>query len=275
MDNGKMGQFISELRKSHQMTQKELAAKLNITDKSVSKWERGLSCPDISLLSPLSDILGITTNELLNGERNGVGAANVDASIVNVLQYANKEVKSKTKSIQNICAIVFSILLLLGIIVCAICDVAIFGDFTWSLIPISSIIFTWLSFFPVIKYGGKGIVGSLIALSILLVPFLYVLNNLIKINDMILPIGIRMSVISIVYLWAVFALFKILKSRTLIASAISLLLVIPMCFLINFTLSRIINEPLLDIWDILTFSIIAVAAVVLFIINFTVGKKKF
>jgi len=61
MNNEKMGRFISELRKSRQLTQKDLAAKLNITDKAVSKWERGLSCPDISLLSPIAGILGVTT----------------------------------------------------------------------------------------------------------------------------------------------------------------------------------------------------------------------
>jgi len=274
MDNKKMGQLISELRKSHQMTQKDLAVKLNVTDKSVSKWERGLSCPDISLLVPLSGILGITTSELLNGERNDIEAANVEASIVTALQYANKTVKSKTKSILNICAITFSVLLLLGIIICAICDVAISGAFTWSLIPISSIIFTWFTLFPVIKYGNKGIVGSLIALSILVVPFLYVLSNLIKITDMIFPVGVRMSVISIAFLWIVFGLFKILKSRKLIASAISLLLAIPMLFLINLVLSRMINEPLIDMWDIFTFSIIITASVILFAMDFTVRKKK-
>jgi len=49
MTNEKIGQFISELRKFNKMTQKDLAAKLNITDKAISKWERGLSWPDISL----------------------------------------------------------------------------------------------------------------------------------------------------------------------------------------------------------------------------------
>lgn len=66
-DNEKMGNFISEMRRSQNLTQKELAAKLEITDKAISKWERGISCPDISLLIPLARILGVTTSELLNG----------------------------------------------------------------------------------------------------------------------------------------------------------------------------------------------------------------
>ena len=60
MDMQKIGGFIAEERKAKFFTQKELAAMLNITDKAVSKWERGLSLPDISMLNPLSECLGIS-----------------------------------------------------------------------------------------------------------------------------------------------------------------------------------------------------------------------
>ena len=69
MGENKIGQFIAKLRKEKQMTQRELAEQLHITDKAVSKWERGLSCPDISLLTSLAGILGVTTSELLNGKK--------------------------------------------------------------------------------------------------------------------------------------------------------------------------------------------------------------
>ncbi|MBP3040005.1 helix-turn-helix transcriptional regulator [Bacillaceae bacterium Marseille-Q3522] len=68
MDQQKIGEFITLLRKSKNMTQVELAEKLGITDKAVSKWEKGKSMPDISLLKPLSDIFAITVHELLLGE---------------------------------------------------------------------------------------------------------------------------------------------------------------------------------------------------------------
>lgn len=69
MDTEKMGRFIAERRKDKHMTQKDFARMLNITDKAVSKWERGISCPDISLLPSVADILGVTIHELLNGEQ--------------------------------------------------------------------------------------------------------------------------------------------------------------------------------------------------------------
>lgn len=71
IDNEKCGAFIAQLRKQKGLTQKQLAQKLMLSDKAVSKWERGLSMPDISVLIPLSQILEVTTTELLYGERMG------------------------------------------------------------------------------------------------------------------------------------------------------------------------------------------------------------
>ena len=69
MDKEKTGQLITELRKEKGLTQKQLADALNVTDKAVSKWERGLSFPDISMLEPISELLGVSIMELIVGER--------------------------------------------------------------------------------------------------------------------------------------------------------------------------------------------------------------
>ena len=70
MNEEKIGKFISRKRKMKNLTQKELANKLHITDKAVSKWERGLSLPDISVLIPLSEILNVGLYDLLKGGNN-------------------------------------------------------------------------------------------------------------------------------------------------------------------------------------------------------------
>lgn len=69
MDKEKTGQLITLLRKEKGLTQKQLADALNVTDKAVSKWERGLSFPDISMLEPISELLDISILEILAGER--------------------------------------------------------------------------------------------------------------------------------------------------------------------------------------------------------------
>lgn len=69
IDNEKFGKFLTEIRKEKAMTQKELAEKLFVSDKTVSKWERGNSLPNITLLIPIADVLGVTVSELLRGEK--------------------------------------------------------------------------------------------------------------------------------------------------------------------------------------------------------------
>ena len=69
MDVSKIGAFIAECRKEKKLTQEQLAEKLYITDRAVSKWERGLSLPDADKMLDLCNILDINVNELLNGER--------------------------------------------------------------------------------------------------------------------------------------------------------------------------------------------------------------
>ena len=69
MDQIKIGKFIADLRKERGLTQRELADLLLISDKTVSKWERGSGLPEVSLMIPLCNELGITVNELLTGKR--------------------------------------------------------------------------------------------------------------------------------------------------------------------------------------------------------------
>ena len=69
MDQAKIGRFIKAMRKEQELTQSELAEKLFISDKTVSKWETGNGLPDVSLMIPLCKILNISVNELLSGEK--------------------------------------------------------------------------------------------------------------------------------------------------------------------------------------------------------------
>lgn len=69
MDQIKIGKFIQAMRKEQSLTQKQLADKLMISDKTISKWETGNGLPEVAIMIPLCDLLGINVNELLSGER--------------------------------------------------------------------------------------------------------------------------------------------------------------------------------------------------------------
>ncbi len=69
IDKQRFGRFLATLRKEQGMTQKELAEKLYVSDKAISKWETGVSMPDVALLTPLAELLNVTVTELLSGQR--------------------------------------------------------------------------------------------------------------------------------------------------------------------------------------------------------------
>ena len=70
MEAKELGEFIAKTRKENQITQAELAKRLNVTDKAVSRWERGLGYPDINTLEPLADALGVSLTEMMQCSKN-------------------------------------------------------------------------------------------------------------------------------------------------------------------------------------------------------------
>ena len=97
MDQLKIGKFIAECRKQKNLTQMQLAEKIGITDKAVSKWERGIAMPDSSIMLELCDILSISVNELLCGEK-VIMEKNNQQNEQLLLEMA-KELESKNKTI--------------------------------------------------------------------------------------------------------------------------------------------------------------------------------
>ena len=99
IDNQKFGAFLVQLRKQKGFTQKELASHLYVSDKAVSKWERGLSLPDISLLTPLAEILEVTVTELLQGhfihQDEPMTIQQVEELMTGTLALSAKELKAK------------------------------------------------------------------------------------------------------------------------------------------------------------------------------------
>lgn len=98
MDQIKMGAFISKLRREKKMTQEELAIKLNINSKSVSRWETGTQSPDISILKDLAAELDVTVDELLNGEKENIKYLKTMTQVNSTIDY-EKYNKSITKII--------------------------------------------------------------------------------------------------------------------------------------------------------------------------------
>lgn len=101
MDSRIIGNFIKEQRTQKALTQKQLAEKLGVTDKAISRWETGKGIPDVSLLIPLSEVLGVSVNEILIGERieEEKKIEKYEETIVNTLKINKKQISKLHKII--------------------------------------------------------------------------------------------------------------------------------------------------------------------------------
>ena len=269
MDQTKIGSFIAQCRKEKKLTQMQLAEKLGITDRAVSKWETGKSMPDSSIMLELCEILGITVNELLSGEV--ITMENYEKTAdENLIALKRKDENNLTRN--GIIAILYSMALLIGMMVCLVCNIAISGALTWSLIPVSSILYAWAVSFPVIIFGKRGILTSLVSLSAFTIPYLFVLSRLTK-APAVFSIWKVVAFVSILFVWIVAVIcMRMGNSRKLTALGIIFLSAVPLVFIINAILATMISEPLFDVWDMLAVFVLLILAFSCFMCGY--AKKK-
>ena len=141
MDQIKIGRFIAQCRKKVNLTQLQLADKLGITDKAVSKWERGITMPDTSIMLELCDILGISVNELLSGEK--INMENSAQKNEQLLMDMAKELEQKNKTVWRsmwVIMIISMTALFAGIFIAAF----LMPEGVWQLVTILSICVVFL-----------------------------------------------------------------------------------------------------------------------------------
>ena len=98
MDAEKFGRFVADRRKKLNMTQKDLAAKIQVTDKAVSKWERGLGFPDINIIEVLADALEVSITELMKSETTNENMV-AEETVDNVIQIAKTDIEERHRII--------------------------------------------------------------------------------------------------------------------------------------------------------------------------------
>lgn len=267
MDCGRMGRLICTLRKEQGLTQKALAGQLKVTDKAVSKWERGLCCPDIALLERLAAVLGVTVEELLAGERNRAAGLEPTPPPAGPGQglLADRPARRPAKSreaLRRRCAVGWVLLLLAGVLVCGVCDLCT-GGRGWALYPVLCCTLAGAVSFFLILRGAEGIFISLLLLSGLAGPFLAALDRLIGAEASILPVGLAMAGLGLALLWGCYGAGRLWRARPLRAGAACAGLCILACLAVNLILAWLLNTPLLDGWDLLALLLLGALAAVL------------
>ena len=237
MDNEKIGPFIRQLRKERHLTQKELAAMLNITDKAVSKWELGASLPDVALLLPLAEALDISVTELLGGLRSpGSPPQALDPppqdTAGDILSYTERASSQRREKLRLWLFAGASGTFLLSAAVCWACDTALNGTLSWSLIVDLSLLLAWLVLLPLLTARRHALPLALGALSAAILPYLNLLGRLLG-DPRVFRFGLPIAPAAVLYLWGVWAVWRRLRCRRLSAAGTVLLLTAALSLFVN------------------------------------------
>ncbi len=179
MDTVKIGKFIAENRKNKKMTQEQLAEKLGVTSKTISRWENGNYMPDISLLKPISEELGVTLNDLLSGEKveKEHYQEKFEENMINTIDYTSKKIYEKNRAI--------GLLLIVFGVICSISAMTIFpSDSSWG--SIYSIIGAIISLVGVSRFTKVLSLGKRLACNfvyfILFIALLFIIDYIGVVN---------------------------------------------------------------------------------------------
>lgn len=206
MEENKIGRFIRDRRLELGLTQQQLADRLGITDKAVSKWERAVSYPDITILRELAAALEVSVTELLAGERDEAPPVppEVEDVVVDTVAYT-ETARRKNSGWRWWTFVVLSILCAIGALVCFIFFCISSGDWSWPLQAIKSIAFGWAVCYPLLR-TERPVRNTLVIASVAVYPFLW-------------SLGLRQAVVlgivivSAAYAWSVYWLGLKCRSR--------------------------------------------------------------
>ena len=207
MENIQIGAFIRDRRLQLEMTQQQLADKLGTTDKAVSKWERSVSYPDITILRELADALEVSVSELLAGRRDPQPSPippEVEDVVLDTVTYA-ETARQKNSRWKSILFLVLSICCGIGALVCFIFFWITGADRGWATIAIQSIALGWAICYPLLRSERYPIRRSLTILSIVIIPYLVSVNPYLFWGARLFLTLITV-ISSLAYLWAIYFL---------------------------------------------------------------------
>ena len=239
-----MGALIAKLRKERNMTQKDLAAKLGVTDKAVSKWERSLSYPDVTLLLPLAEALGITASELLSGEQQ---TPEGEQAVQSALLYSKRNLLNRVRQAKRVVLGLTSLVFALSIAICFLCDYCVTGGVSWSWIVLLSLAFAWAASLPLFLAEKNLLRKLFLTVGIGVFPYLGGLGWVLR-RPMVFQLGSCIALLSIGWLWGVYRLFTRLaphfRGRKLRTIAVASLLTLPLSWAIRAVTAWMLHEPM-------------------------------
>lgn len=238
--------------------------------------EDGTKLPEMDQVQPLADFCGVTVNELLRGERYSLDESAPSEHDVtqNVLEYANNNMSEQFKHTRREWLIAITGVLAFVIVACLIIDFLSVNAITWSGIASVSILFAWGIILPLFFRLTTPIMSSLIAFSVLIIPYLFLLNLVISANNILVNVAIPITIVSLIYFWALYFIYTRMHLSSWRYLAVAAFGLVPVVIIINLVISMQFNMPLFTVWNVLGVQILIAIGVGLVYFEREKLKKK-
>lgn len=227
MDNQKIGSFICSLRKAKGLTQKELAEKLNVTDKAVSKWERGMGYPEITTMPILAEALGVSTSELMLGEKSQPDSGSVpdtEVLVTGAMEFVEQAHRQRAHLLKDVIFYSINAAYLIAVFVCVLCNYVIGTQLSWSLYVVGSVAAAFLITTPLFLLKKHRVAGAMAGLTVAVLPLLFLIEYLCPVKGWVIPFALPMTLMSLCGLWVAVLLFSFTKINRLYLASFCFLL---------------------------------------------------
>lgn len=223
LDIQKIGSFIHTLRTDRQLTQKNLGDMLGVTNKAVSKWERGTSFPDISLLPQIANVFDVTIEEIINGEYKSAELSyqeEIQDVVTKTMEYSSTSFNIKKKKIMlmSLSILVFSTCLFNFII-----NILLNKSIIDTLYLNGAILSLFFTIIPIIFNSKHMVEKSLIIFLLSLLAYIYIILYFYKSLDIFLPLALPIAFVSCFSLYVIIKLFLHFRKNYFYAFSLTLI----------------------------------------------------
>lgn len=236
MKQDEIGKQIVIARKKLNYTQRQVADKIGVSDKTVSKWERGVGCPDISLLLPLCEVLCIDVSQLL-GKQKEASLNPEQQNVKQTVEYAKLKIVENQSKVKRF--LFYSLLGLssIALCICLLVDYVLSATFTWSIITTSSLLYAMAILGVMLLTKKYWIQKTLLCASLLLLPFLYIIAmqpNITGIEmHLFRSLATKIGLLSIAEIWIIYVIAFHARISLWYRAALIILVCVPFQFLVN------------------------------------------
>ena len=259
-----IGAFIRQLRKELGYTQRMLGEKIKVSDKAVSKWERGLSFPDITLLPELAEALGVSVGELMCGQRQEIqpeASVAIEEAVSQTMAYSQKSYSDRGK---KWAAVILTILAAAGLI-CLVVNLCVSRTVSWSLYPIGAMLMLVLTAAAALLAPRHRLEAAAVVFGLTLLLYLLLIQHLTGTSGWVWPLAMPITLVCVAAIYGMAQAYCRLSNKWYAGAVSCLLLAAGPLLAVN---QIIALNGITDGWgydELIELPLLLTAAVVLFI----------